>query len=141
MIKIYNNTFVSESGHLITGNSLNNNKIQGVYLLFDSEENLIYVGQSNNIYNRLISHSKNINKNWVFSYIIPIENKEHRLFTEAIMIKSLKPLNNIAKGYPKNYGWSIKDMSNLYWQLHNSIEQISFMYELYHNESLNLNEL
>lgn len=141
MIKVYNNTFISESGNLITGNSLNNNKIEGVYLLFDSEENLIYVGQSNNISRRLINHSRNKNKNWSYSYVIPIDYQQHRLFTESILIKYLKPKNNTALGYPKEYGYGIHDICKLEYRLNQAIEQVSFISNIYWDKKLNINEL
>jgi hypothetical protein len=74
-------------------------KSAGVYQLFDKNDNLIYIGHSQNIYNRLNCHCRNENANWVKSKIILVENKEHRLMLESLLIGYLKPINNKRNDY------------------------------------------
>ena len=72
---------------------------KGVYVLcnysFESRQ-IIYVGQGK-YYGRIFSHSEKTNKNshWTHGFIIEVKNKILRQMLEKLLIKILKPKNNI----------------------------------------------
>ncbi len=66
----------------------------GVYMLYDKNDYLIYIGQSKNINQRIQQHCKNENKDWSYAKVILIDNKEHRLIIEKLLIAYIKPSNN-----------------------------------------------
>jgi hypothetical protein len=66
----------------------------GVYMLYDENDYLIYIGQSQNINQRLQSHCKNDNKDWDYARVIIIDNKHHRLTMEKLLIGYMNPNNN-----------------------------------------------
>jgi hypothetical protein len=78
-------------------------KSAGVYQLYDNNDNLIYVGHSQNVYTRLKCHCRNENRNWIKCKVILIKNKEHRLILESLLIKYLNPINN------KTYNHNLKE--------------------------------
>lgn len=95
-------------------------KATGIYFLISSDDKLLYVGKSNNLLFRLISHlygnggstrtySKSIKKMRIA--IFPSETKPKRLFDiEKIFISSMKPAFN-GSNYAdelKQYGYANK---------------------------------
>lgn len=76
-------------------------KANGVYILCNYSllsRQIIYVGQGQ-YYGRIFSHSAKTNKNnhWTHGFIIEVENKILRQMLEKLLIKILKPKNNIKK--------------------------------------------
>jgi predicted GIY-YIG superfamily endonuclease len=134
MIRIENASAISEFGYLVTNHTLYESDLAGVYILHNENNKIIYVGQSKNMRQRLLSHCKNENKDWKYAYIIPINHNDHRLYTESILIRYLNPLNNKTNGYPKHYEWDIKDITKLQCQLMDATKQIDFMTNLYINQ-------
>jgi hypothetical protein len=66
----------------------------GVYMLYDKNDYLIYIGQSQNINQRLQTHCKNDNKDWDYARVIIIDNRYHRLTIEKLLIGYMNPHNN-----------------------------------------------
>ena len=69
-------------------------KDSGVYMLYDKNDNLIYIGHTQNINQRLQQHCKNDNKDWSYARVILIEDKEHRLIMEKLLIAYMNPIYN-----------------------------------------------
>jgi len=68
-------------------------KNKGVYLLYDSDEELIYIGQSADIRQRLSQHN---NKSWVYYKVIEVKNYLQRLKIEEYLINKFKPEYNLS---------------------------------------------
>ena len=66
-------------------------KISGVYILFDSADNAIYVGQSRDIKSRLRGHKA---KPWVYYKYITANNSKTLGQLESTLIKQYKPVYN-----------------------------------------------
>jgi hypothetical protein len=66
----------------------------GVYMLYDKNDDLIYIGHTQNINHRLQQHCKNDNKDWIYARVILIEDKEHRLIMEKLLIAYMNPIYN-----------------------------------------------
>jgi hypothetical protein len=66
----------------------------GVYMLYDKNDDLIYIGHTQNINQRLQQHCKNDNKDWIYARVILIEDKEHRLIMEKLLIAYMNPIYN-----------------------------------------------
>jgi hypothetical protein len=99
MIKVKNLSFTSDYDCFIPKVSNNISKSDiGVYILYNSGGEAIYVGQGV-IYDRLVCHCKNINKEWIEASVLNVELKSHRLLLEAILIRYMLPCNN--KDIPK----------------------------------------
>lgn len=139
MITVFNETKISsDNDFTVVNHTFYEGSVQGVYLLYNIKDELIYVGQTNNLRTRLSSHCKNENKEWTYAHIIPIPHKEHRLFTEAILIRYLNPINNKANGYPKSYGYDVQDLFKLQVKLMQATEQLDFISNLYFDTKFEL---
>ena len=66
----------------------------GVYMLYDKNDDLIYIGHTQNINQRLQQHCKNDNKDWSYARVILIDDKEHRLIMEKLLIAYMNPIYN-----------------------------------------------
>jgi len=66
----------------------------GVYMLYDKNNDLIYIGHTQNINQRLQQHCKNDNKDWIYARVILIDDKEHRLIMEKLLIAYMNPIYN-----------------------------------------------
>jgi len=66
----------------------------GVYMLYDKNNDLIYIGHTQNINQRLQQHCKNDNKDWSYARVILIDDKEHRLIMEKLLIAYMNPIYN-----------------------------------------------
>jgi excinuclease UvrABC nuclease subunit len=80
--------------------------ISGIYVLFDKELNVLYVGESQNIRRRIVDHiSRNnsnsaipINKRVCYYFSVESNNKVEMLMVESIFINYLRPkFNHICK--------------------------------------------
>lgn len=67
-----------------------NNK--GIYFLYDADDELIYIGQSSDIRQRLSQHN---NKAWLYYKIIIINGYKERLDMEKRLIRYFKPEYNL----------------------------------------------
>ena len=77
---------------------MNNEKIPGIYFLYDSDGNIIYIGQTEDLDKRLFKHSAG---NWNYApkefdmiFVHRIKNKKQRIDIENKLIKSFKPKLN-----------------------------------------------
>lgn len=81
-------------------NKNNKNIIKGVYFLINNND-LVYVGESQDIFNRIRSHSYLKTKRFnAFNFII-IDNDDDRKFTEYMYIDLYKPIYNKRNNYKK----------------------------------------
>ena len=107
----------------------------GVYMLYDKNDDLIYIGHTKNINNRLQMHCKNDNKDWSYARVILIDNKEHRLIMEKLLIAYMNPINN--KSLPSCLNVSFNLDSNKLIQMQkktaNSILTINLLQDLIEN--------
>ena len=69
------------------------NKLSGVYLLFDHDE-LVYVGQSKNILSRVGSHAARNDKDFTQFVVLQPDDPEDRFALESFLIKLLQPKYN-----------------------------------------------
>jgi len=65
----------------------------GIYILWN-EEKVVYVGQSNNLYQRLASHKTQYKNKWDSYSIIRESNYVKRVAIEAYLINDLRPYLN-----------------------------------------------
>ena len=110
----------------------------GVYMLYDKNDDLIYIGHTKNINNRLQMHCKNDNKDWSYARVILIENKEHRLIMEKILIEYMKPINN--KSLPSCLNLSFNLDSNKLIEMQKKTSQSILAINSLQNLIENLNE-
>ena len=81
-------------------------RVAGVYVLYDKNSRPVYVGQSQNIYERLKDHSE---KWWYRKEIvcdasfIEIDDKELRRQVESILIKFLKSFTLFNKQHAEEF--------------------------------------
>ena len=61
----------------------------GVYVMYNRDNNIIYVGQSNSLKRRLSHHSKN--GEWSYLKYKTLENTDERIVLEAKLIRRLRP--------------------------------------------------
>lgn len=72
----------------------------GIYLLYDSAEKLIYIGQSDNLWERIFQQLKVMPDAKAFR-VVYIDDPYEREIYETAMINSLKPSKNKAKVFYK----------------------------------------
>jgi len=71
-------------------------KVSGVYILYDKEDTIIYVGQTSNLYSRLQNHH---NKRFSYFKFIPEKNSVKKRFIEACFIEQYHPIWNMYQPY------------------------------------------
>jgi len=115
----------------------------GVYFMYDEDDNLLYVGKSKNIQNRIRQHFKNFNGTkrdlTLKQNVKRVEfiKTYHDLATDLLelhMIKTLKPIHNRASRASRfQYGLRLVDYkdnlrSNDYFRITKDVEDVSISY-------------
>lgn len=131
-MKVINNkSYIDKNGSVVVEHSYSfistRERIGAVYMLYNEDGALIYIGQTQNLRLRLNEHCKNENKDWNYAYIIPISHREHRLFVESIFIKNLKPLNNKSCGSTELQKYKYTYLHDLQRNLNEANKQIDFI--------------
>ncbi len=94
MILITKKDLLPARNYKVYDNNKNQIYNSGVYILYDINDNVIYIGQSKNINNRLLCHCNNLNSNWKYALILFVEHNEHRHILEIFLINYCNPKNN-----------------------------------------------
>ena len=88
----------------------------GVYALFDYKMNVLYIGQSMNIYMKVWRRHKNEDTPWVYARAVIVPDEEERTHFENWCIKKLSPKYNTIKvkkqpscKHCNNSGYFLKD--------------------------------
>lgn len=108
----------------------------GIYFLFDKDE-LVYVGESDNIYRRVGQHIYKKDKKFDRFEIYPTRERKK---LEGFLIRTLTPKYNVAVGaWDDNYGsdvfltQSVEEAINKYKEKHKdmTIKELADMYSVY----------
>jgi len=88
----------------------------GVYILFNKDYEVVYVGQSRSIYMRVYRGHKKSNKTWEYAKAVHITDYAEMVEFEAWCISKYNPKYNYRKGRPldvckhcDNSGYFLKD--------------------------------
>lgn len=98
----------------------------GLYLIYNKEDELLYIGKAKNLYSRIISHLngssnlKDIYHNFYKVKMIFVNDPLYRELYETYMINTLKPLLNVEKvityrsmRYEENYNPIVERQNKL----------------------------
>ena len=74
-----------------------NNKISGVYIIYNKNQDVVYVGQSKNIASRITTHMRGKYKKSYKIDVFPLDYVDDEQITsfERFLITKLKPIDNV----------------------------------------------
>jgi excinuclease UvrABC nuclease subunit len=108
-------------------------RCDGVYLLFDKYDNVIYIGQTSNIYTRLKAHLRNKNKDFSYAKVICVDNNNHRLTLEKLLIHYINPVNNIYDNTTNTkFNLDEEELNDMYKKTVKAKEKYSQLYHHLH---------
>lgn len=122
--KDYKSLYVSLTKSFKKLDSDSQNKIAGIYIIYNDNNEIMYIGQSKNLASRITTHLKGKYKNAYKIDVIALDFIDESILNsiERFLIDKLKPIDNIMVNEPYN----IKDIEEHLYPIFANSNQDSF---------------